>query len=145
MVSPISFNSPKVYFRGEADNANAANIIGAQGKFTTSADKPDSVELKNDVNADLADDDKKSSPLKTIGKIVGGLVVLLGASFGVYKWKGNKWLNPEAKGFMATIKKAIVKPGEFIDNKMIKPIAGKFKRQGAEPNPEVDAPEVNPE
>ena len=129
MVNPVSFSNPKVYFRGGAE-APAADIIGAQGKFNAGADKPDTLDISADAKANN-DGEKKSSVMKTIGKIVGGLVVLAGASFGMFKWKGDKWLAPEAKGFFAAIKKAIVKPGEFIDNKVVKPIAAKFGSSAA--------------
>lgn len=126
-LSPISFSSPRVSFRGETENK--ADIFGAPGKFAA-AEEGDKVDIKKE---DLvADEPKKNNVLKTIGKVLGGVVVLLGASFGLYKWKGDKWLLPEAKGFMAGIKKALVKPGEFIDQKIVARFSGKGAKAASE-------------
>lgn len=126
-LSPISFSNPRVSFRGETENK--ADIFGAPGKFAAT-EEGDKVDITKDNL--VADEPKKGGALKTIGKVLGGVVVLLGASFGLYKWKGDKWLLPEAKGFMAGIKKALVKPGEFIDQKLISKLSGKGAKAAAE-------------
>lgn len=133
-LSPISFSNPRVSFRGETDNK--ADIIGAPGKYSAPADEPDKVDIspENKV-ADKAE--KKGSVLKTIGKVVGGLVVLAGASFGLYKWKGDKWLLPEAKGFLAGVKKALIKPGEFLDTHLISKFTSKGAKAATEAAEEV--------
>ena len=123
-LSPISFSSPKVYFRGEGID------ISAPGKFAAAEPEGDKVEISKEAEA-LADEPKKSSIGKTIGKIAGAIVVLLGASYGMFKWKGDKWLLPEAKGFFAWCKKAIVKPGQFIDDKIISKIANRGSKKAS--------------
>jgi len=113
-LSPVSLVSPKVSFRGE--NGDKADIIGAPGRYSAAPEEGDKVEISSEAAAN--EEPKKSSLWKNIGKGAVAVVVLLGASFGMFKWKGDKWLMPEAKGWMAGIKKAIVKPGEWIDKKI---------------------------
>ncbi len=141
MVSPVSFSSsPKVYFRG---NDDANDIISAEGKYTLKdGSKGDYV----DISA-KASENKKHSAGKVIGAIAGTLAALTAASFGLFKWKGAEWLVKDAQGFATKCKKAVVKPGEFVNDKVIQPIikrgrsvVDKFaKKGGADPEP------VNPD
>ena len=139
MVSPVSFNSnPRVYFRGENDN-----LFSAPGRFTMAEDKGDQVDISaKAAEEELADEPKKSKTGKIIGAVVGTLVGLTAASFGLFKWKGAKWLAPEQKGSMATIKKWLVKPGEFVDNQIIKKIGKLFSKKDKKVDPE---PEIKPD
>ncbi len=139
MVSPISFNTnPRVYFRGENDN-----LVNAPGKFTMEEDKPDKVDISSkNAEEEIVDETKKSNTGKIIGAVAGTLVGLTAASFGLFKWKGAKWLAPEQKGAMATIKKWLVKPGEFVDEKIIKKIGKLFSKKDKTVDPE---PEIKPD
>jgi len=112
-------SSPNVYFRGEGVDINAP------GKYSSAPaeNEGDKLDLSEEAKANKP---KKGGVLKTIGKIIGGAVVLAGASFGMFKWKGDKWLAGEAKGFMGGLKKWLVKPGQFINEKMINPIITKL-------------------
>lgn len=124
MISPISMNSPGVSFR--------ASDLSAPGKFSSAAAEAGDDKFELSAEA-VADKPKKGGVLKTIGKIVGGAAVLLGASFGLFKAKGDKWLAGEAQGVMAGLKKWLVKPGEFVNNKMVNPIIEKFSSKGKSP------------
>lgn len=120
MIGPVSMSNPQVYFR-----ANDADL-SAPGKFSSAASETegDKADLSTEAKP------KKGGVLKTIGLITGGIVALAGASFGLFKAKGDKWLAGEAKGFVANAKKWLVKPGEFINNKMINPIIERLSSKG---------------
>lgn len=133
-LSPISFSSPKVYFRGEGVDINAP------GKFSAAPEEGDKVDISKeqaDNEAAVSGESKKSNIGKTIGKAAGAVVALLAASYGMFKWKGDKWLLPEAKGFLAWCKKTVVKPGQFIDDKIISKIGSKASKKAAKPAQEA--------
>ncbi len=119
MVSPISMSSPNVYFRGEGVD------LGAPGRFSSAPAETegDKLDLSSEATAKKS---KKGGVLKTIGAVIGSAAAIAVASFGLFKWKGDKWLLPEAKGFMNGIKKWLVKPGEFLNNKVYEPLASRF-------------------
>jgi len=129
-LDPVSLVSPRVSFRGENDNK--ADIINAPGKFAVQPDEGDKVEISNSNEAAITEEPGKSNLWKNIGIAAGAVVVALGASFGMFKWKGDKWLMPEAKGLMANIKKAIVKPGQWIDENIIKKLANRGSKAANE-------------
>lgn len=111
MLGPVQFtNNSKVYFRGENED-----LINSPGAFQQAApakeEAADEVVLSNKPDAE-----EKSGIGKTIAKAIGGVVVLAGALFGLFKWKGAKWLNPEAATNLDKFKNYAVKPGEWLDN-----------------------------
>lgn len=130
MVSPISMNSPKVYFRGEGVDINAPGKYSAAPADTES----DKLDLSEEAKANKP---KKGGVLKTIGKVIGGAIVLAAASFGLFKWKGDKWLAPEAKGFLANAKKWLVKPGEWLNKGVYEPLANMVARGRGEKVEEI--------
>lgn len=132
MVNPVQFtNNHGVYFRGKDDE-----LLSSPGAFQRQ-DIPetpeDEVVLSNKADAPK----KKGSVGKTIAKLVATLAVVGGALFGLFKWKGAKWLNPEATGFMEKAKNWAVKPGEWLEKqgqKIIKKLgfSGKAAEEAAD-------------
>ena len=115
-LSPVSMNNcQKVYFK-----ANDGETKASASQYAPNAPEEDTVELSTSSG--------KKSALKIAGGALAGLVTLAAASYGGFKWKGAKWLQGSETGIMATIKKYAVKPGEFIENKMVQPIAKKFAK-----------------
>jgi hypothetical protein len=113
MVSPVQFtNSPRIHFKGNED------LINAPGAFEQPAQAVPETPSDEIVLSNKPDAEKKGGIGKTIAKAIGGIVVLAGALFGLYKWKGvhGDWLNKEAQTTGAKIKNALVKPGEWLDN-----------------------------
>lgn len=119
-LSPVSMNNcQKVYFR-----ANDGETKASAAQYAPDAPEEDKVELSTSSG--------KKSALKIAGGTLATLVTLAAASYGGFKWKGAKWLQNSETGMMATIKKWVVKPGEFIEEKMVKPIANKFSRSATD-------------
>ena len=110
MLGPVQFtNNSKVYFRGENED-----LINSPGAFQQAA--PAQEEVKDEVVlSNKPDAEEKSGIGKTIAKTIGTVVVIAGALFGLFKWKGAKWLNPEASTKLDKFKNYAVKPGEWLD------------------------------
>ena len=109
MVSPVQFNNnSNVYFRGEKEDLiNAPGAFEQQAVPETPADEF--------VSGEQPEVEEKSSVGSKIAKVVGGLLVAAAALFTAYKWKGDTWLNKEAKGTTAKIKNWLMKPGEYME------------------------------
>ncbi len=133
MVSPIQFGSvSKVSFRGEED------LINSPGKFSETVQeqglKEDTVEISSKPEAE----ENGGSTLKTIAKVVGGAIAVAAALWGLHAWKGNEWIIKEGEqatkdiGTVDKIKNALVKPGEWLDNKIVKPLTKKIRGNKAE-------------
>lgn len=131
-LSPVSMNNcQKVCFRANDGEAKPAS---SQSMPDVPAEE-DKVEISG-----------KQRALKVAGGTLAGLVTLAAASYGGFKWKGAKWLQNSETGMMATIKKWVVKPGEFIENKIVQPIAKKLSRTPqAAPDAGTAAPNVGAE
>ena len=115
MVSSVQmYNGSQVSFRAKED------IINSPGKFSASVNAPqkDVVELSSqDIDAP---EKKKRSIGKTIAKLVGGVLVLGAAAWGIYYSKGAKWINKNAVTTTEKVKNILAKPGEWIDENIIK-------------------------
>lgn len=149
MVSPVQFsNNSQVYFRANDDLISSPGSYQQQAVPETPADE---VVLSTQEESPK----KKGSIGKTIAYVVGGLVVTAGALFGLFKWKGDKWLNPAAEGTMGKLKNYLVKPGEWLDKqgkallekcgigkKPTKPATDGSATPTAEPKPAAPAPET---
>lgn len=133
-LSPVSMNNcQKVYFK-----ANDGETKASASQYAPDAPEEDTVELSTSSG--------KKNALKIAGGTLAGLVTLAAASYGGFKWKGAKWLQNSETGMMATIKKWVVKPGEFIENKIVQPIAKKLSRTPqAAPDAGTAAPNVGAE
>lgn len=112
MVSPVQFtNNQRVFFRGENDD-----LINAKGEFQQAA-VPETPADEVVLSSQETPEKKKGGFGKTLLKSIGALVVTAGALFGLFKWKGAKWLNPAAEGKMDKFKHYLVKPGEWMETK----------------------------
>ena len=114
MVSSVQmYNGSQVNFRAKED------IINSPGKFSASINEPqkDIVELSSRSDAQ---EKKKRSIGKTIAKLIGGVLVLGAAAWGIYYSKGAKWINKNAATNAEKIKNILAKPGEWIDENIIK-------------------------
>ena len=114
MVSSVQmYNGSQVNFRAKED------IINSPGKFSASINEPqkDIVELSSHSDAP---EKKKRSIGKTIAKLIGGVLVLGAAAWGIYYSKGAKWINKNAATNAEKIKNILAKPGEWIDENIIK-------------------------
>ena len=121
MVSPVSFNTnSRVNFKGTTEE-EFANLVGQPGAYNQAPAQPD----------EFVSGKKKKGIGKKILKTVVGLAVAAAALFGLHKWKGTKWSTEGAEGFLAKVKKWAVKPGEWIDNKIVKKVGAWFKPKAA--------------
>ena len=134
MVSPVQFsNSSKVYFKGNDD------VISAPGKFSVPEAEEDVVEISN-ANADEAGAPakKKGKAWKAVLTSLVGFLALTGAAWGIYKGKGDKWINKEASTTGEKFKNALAKPGEWIDENIIKKISNKITEWRGKKAPDED-------
>ena len=120
MVSPVSFNTnSRVNFKGAEEDF--ATLASQPGAYTQAPAQPD----------EFVSGKKKKGIGKKILKTVVGLAVAAAALFGLHKWKGAKWSAEGAEGFLAKVKNWAVKPGEWIDNKIVKKVGAWFKPKAA--------------
>ena len=124
MVSPVQLNgSQNVYFRSGEDLINSPGAFQQQAAPEIPAD---SVELSTKA-------EKKGSVGKTIAATVGSVLVLAGALWGLFKWKGNTWITKNPEGIMAKIKNWLAKPGEWLDKQgknLVEKVRGTKKPEG---------------
>ena len=85
MVSPVQLgNINKVYFKGNDD------LFNSPGKFSVNeAPAEDVVELSQ------SEPKKKGGIGKAIFGTISGVVLLALAAWGLFKGKGEKWINKE--------------------------------------------------
>ena len=130
MVSPVSFNTnSNVNFRGD-DFENLVNSPGAYTRQSVPEQQPDEF---------VSGKKKKGFGRKVLG-FVGKLAVVAAAAFGLYKWKGGKWLNKSAEGFGPKLKNILVKPGEWVDKYVVqkcKNLISKIGKKGVKATEEV--------
>ncbi len=148
MVGPIQFSGgSKVYFRGDDD------IINAPGKFAETAAEQGPKEDTVEISSKAEETENGGSTGKTIAKVVGGAIAIAAALWGLHAWKGNEWIIKEGEqaskdiNLGDKIKNALVKPGEWLDNKIVKPITKKVrgKKAEGETKPEGETPAAKPE
>lgn len=125
MISPV-FN---LSFKGDVQASDWQKLIESDGQYTQKpADnaKPDRVELSTDANQK----DKKGGKVgKTLGSIVGGVIVAGLALYGLTKGNILK-VDKDAKG-LAKIGSYLAEVGDWIGTKMIDPLLGLFKGKKA--------------
>ncbi len=137
MVNPVQiYNGSQVNFRGSEE------LFNSPGKFSTPLNEQpnDVVEInKSDIDAPK----KKHSIGKTIAKLAGGILVLGGAAWGIYYSKGAKWINKNAVSTTEKIKNACAKPGEWIDENIVKKLFSRSKQNIKEAaNEEIDMEDI---
>ena len=112
MVSPVQFtNNRQVYFRGENED-----LISAPGAYQQSAAASEMPADEVTLSTKEAQPKKKGGIGKTIAAVATSIVVAGAALFGLFKWKGAKWLNPNAGTTMDKFKNILMKPGEWLEN-----------------------------
>ena len=149
MVSPIQLaDSSKVYFKGSED------LFSSPGKFSVPEEKAAQESPAEDVVEFSQTNESESKGKSSVGKAIlgtiSGVILLTASAWGLFKWKGEKWINKEASSTGAKIKNALAKPGEWIDENIVKKISNKFRNKTSEepdvnsgkPNPETKAPET---
>ncbi len=119
MVNPVQLNNNTgINFRGEE------NIFSAPSQFSVppaAQPEADVVELST-----KAPEEKSGGIGKTILKAVGGLLLLTVAAWGIYKGKGEKWINDKATTNTDKVKNILAKPGEWLDKNIVIPIKNRF-------------------
>ena len=121
MASLLTVNSnPNVYYKAPQNTALDENSSVAEQ--TTTIQKNNSTDSfvhetsSNEVGLNTkSDTEEKDSIGKIFAKVIGGVVIVTAALFTAYKWKGDKWLNPETQGFRAKAKNWLMKPGEWME------------------------------
>ena len=139
MVSPVQLgNSSKVYFKGNDD------LFSSPGKFsvaeTAAQESPaeDVVELSQAADAPK----EKGGVGKAILGTITGVVVLALGLWGLFKGKGEKWINKEAATTGEKFKNALVKPGEWIDKNIVKKISAQINKWRGKGEVETKADDI---
>ena len=145
MASLLTLNSnPNVYYKAPQNTTlNKKSSVAEQTTTIPENNSNDSFSSnKAGINTE-SDIEEKDSIGKKFVRFIGGVVIVAAALFTAYKWKGDKWLNPEAQGFGAKIKNWLMKPGEYMEKGFNKLRGkGKAKSEG-ETNPKPES-ETNP-
>lgn len=117
MASLLTVNSnPNVYYK--APQNTTLNEKSSVAEQTTTIPENNSNDSFSSNEAGInteSDIEEKDSIGKKFVRFIGGVVIVAAALFTAYKWKGDKWLNPEAQGFGAKIKNWLMKPGEYME------------------------------
>ena len=135
MVSPVQLgNINKVYFKGNDD------LFNSPGKF--SVNEAAAAPAEDVVELSQSEPKKKGGIGKAILGTIGGVVVLALGLWGIFKGKGEKWINKEAATTGEKFKNALAKPGEWIDNNIVKKISGKINEWRGKSNVEEKVDDI---